>query len=88
MLNKIKNFDIMGVVDAAAFLGLTASTINRAIQSGALAALKIGQTWVICREDLNDWNENRRGPLGNPNRGPGSRGGKTVLTQSNKPDTD
>ena len=40
--------------DAAAYLGLSASTVRRRIAAGALRAHRWGRRWIMWRADL-DW---------------------------------
>ena len=42
------------VHDAAAYLGVSASTVRRRIAAGALRAQRWGRSWIMWRADL-DW---------------------------------
>ena len=45
---------LFSVRDAAAYLGVSASTVRRRIAAGALRAQRWGRSWIMWRADL-DW---------------------------------
>jgi excisionase family DNA binding protein len=45
---------LFSVGDAAAYLGVSASTVRRRIAAGALRAHRWGRRWILWRADL-DW---------------------------------
>ena len=45
---------LFSVGDAAAYLGVSASTVRRRIAAGALRAHRWGRRWIMWRADL-DW---------------------------------
>jgi excisionase family DNA binding protein len=45
---------LFSVRDAAAYLGVSASTVRRRIAVGALRAQRWGRSWIMWRADL-DW---------------------------------
>ena len=47
--------DIVTVKELAEFLKINEKTVTRAIESGALKALKAGRVWRIEKESVIDW---------------------------------
>ena len=45
---------LFSVGDAAAYLGMSTSTVRRRIAAGALRAQRWGRGWMLWRDDL-DW---------------------------------
>ncbi|MEL6404257.1 MAG: helix-turn-helix domain-containing protein [Chloroflexota bacterium] len=57
------NNQLLSASDAAEIADCHQDTIRRAIETGNLAAQKVGRTWVIDQSALDKWVEN-----GKPNR--------------------
>lgn len=62
--------DLLSLADAAAELGISASTLRHQAQAGRIRARLFGRTWITTRQEVERY---RRESLGSPGRPAGSR---------------
>ena len=61
--------DVLGLPEAAKFLGVSRQAIWLAIKEGRLKARKIGNTFIVHRETLTEYQSSKR-PPGRPKKPP------------------
>jgi nitrogen PTS system EIIA component len=52
--------DLMGVKEAAGYLGIAPVTVYRLSERGKLPARKVGGKWKFIRDELDRWLRERR----------------------------
>jgi len=61
-----KATDVMGALDAAAFLGAHVETVRRLARRGGIPSFKVGKDWRFRREALQRWSDTRQPGIRNP----------------------
>jgi hypothetical protein len=55
---------LIGLIDAAALLGLRANSLRQQAENGNLRAVKIGPTWVTTEREVERYRREHRGKVG------------------------
>jgi len=66
-MTSIEINDYLSTAQVAAKLSLTTDTVKKYCQSGKIAAIKAGQSWLISKSEVARYRKNRQ-PAGRPIR--------------------
>jgi excisionase family DNA binding protein len=66
-LPKKGGSEMLSVTQAANIAEVNVATLRYAIKNGNLAATKVGNAWIITRDELERW---LKSPKHQPNKGP------------------